>query len=80
MVKALLDRGADVNAVTTDKTTALHVASVSNYLEIVTLLLDRGANVNAIANSIIGGITPLMLATLAKHEAVITLLRARGGR
>ena len=48
IVKALLDKGADVNAKSKDGVTALMWASQDGHTEIVkALLIDKGADVNA---------------------------------
>lgn len=46
MVKFLLTRGADINAVTRLDGTVLHSASKSSDIQMVELLLDQGADVN----------------------------------
>ena len=47
VVELLLAKGADVNAKTTDGTTALMVASMKDHKEVVETLLDKGADINA---------------------------------
>ena len=46
-VKALLDAGADVNAVNEADYTALHGAAFRGLDEVIQILVDRGANINA---------------------------------
>ena len=46
-MKALIEKGADVNLATLDKTTPLMAAAYDGHLDIVALLLERGADVNA---------------------------------
>ena len=46
-VKLLVKKGADVNAVARDRSTALHIAVKRNNLEVVQWLIANGANVNA---------------------------------
>jgi len=74
-VKALLARGADVNAANKTGATALSSAFNGNRAnEIVKALLAGGANANARAN---GGTTVLMAATrLGDTESVLALLAA----
>ena len=56
LIKALLESGADANALTEAGATALHIACASSIEAHVALLLAHGADVNAVAN----GTTPLM--------------------
>jgi ankyrin repeat protein len=74
-VNALLDRGADVNAVEGDGTTALHWAALGDELEIVELLLEAGASPSA-ANRF--GVTPLELAATNGNAAIVPRLLAAG--
>jgi ankyrin repeat protein len=46
----LLDHGANVNAITSNGETPLHLALSDDMIEIVQLLLDNGANINAKLN------------------------------
>ena len=46
-MKALLDAGADVNAVNEADFTALHGAAMRGLNEVVQLLVERGANIDA---------------------------------
>ena len=71
VVRALLDRGADVNQADNDGTTPLIIVSGTGHVEVVRALLDRGADVNQATNN--GG-TPLMLAKAFKHTEIIRLL------
>jgi ankyrin repeat protein len=72
MVKALIDEGANVDAVDEDGLTALMHA---NEVENVQVLLNAGANM-AIKNN--DGDTVLALANRYKPEAVVQLLKSRG--
>ena len=74
IVKALLEKGADVNIV--DDFTPLHYASRMGSLPIVEALLDKGANVNATEKRY--GRTPLHLASLEGHIEVVNALLGRG--
>jgi len=47
LVHLLLDRGADINAVTKNFYTAVIWAAIQGHTEIAHLLLDRGADVDA---------------------------------
>jgi len=58
-VRSLLDKGANVNAKTSEGGTALIVAAVMRHADVMRVLLDRGADVNARSN---GGHTALLLA------------------
>jgi ankyrin repeat protein len=75
IVKLLLDRGANINARTNHRHTALTLASIGGYLSTVKLLLDRGANINA---RIYSGTTPLIFAAWQGHLPVVKLLINRG--
>lgn len=46
LVRLLLDRGADPNTPSADRTLPLHLAAVEGFAEIVSLLLERGARIN----------------------------------
>ena len=74
-VRALLQKGASVNAAEADGTTALHWASYRDDLESADLLIRAGANVNA-ANDL--GATPLWTASLNGSAAMVR--SAAGGR
>lgn len=74
-VRALLQRGTDVNAPQPDGATALHWAAHWDDLETADLLIRAGANVNA-ANDL--GVTPLWLACRNGTAGMVeTLLAAR---
>jgi ankyrin repeat protein len=66
-----LDCRTDVNAMTTDQWTPLHLASRRGNESIVALLLEKDADVSA---RIKDGATPLHLAALNGHEVVVRLL------
>jgi len=73
-LRALLTRGASVNAAEEDGTTALHWASYRDDVESAGLLIRAGADVNA-ANDL--GATPLWTASLNGSAAMVrTLLEA----
>src|SRR5688572_33319638 len=67
-VRALLAKGADVNAAQVDGTTALHWATHYDDAEAAALLVKAGANVNA-ANRF--GVPPLVLASTNGNAAVV---------
>jgi ankyrin repeat protein len=75
-VKALLDKGADVNAKWRYDTTALLMASGRGHLEVVQLLIERGANVNV--KDTFYGQTPLSSAAQRGSAEVVALLLAKG--
>ena len=75
-VKALLDKGADVNAKWRYDTTALLMASGRGHLEVVKLLIERGANVNV--KDTFYGQTPLSSAAQRGSTDVVALLLAKG--
>ena len=74
-LRALLQKGADVNAVEPDGTTALHWASYRDDTDSADLLLRAGAKVNA-ANDL--GATPLWTASLNGSETMVRRLLAAG--
>jgi ankyrin repeat protein len=73
--RALLDRGAAIDAKDREGKTALAKAAEADKLPLIRLLLERGANVNARA---VGGSTPLFYAAEQDRGAVIALLLERG--
>jgi ankyrin repeat protein len=74
-VRTLLDARADVNAVQSDGTTALHWAVERDAIEIARLLIRAGANVKATNRY---GATPLWLASLNGNAATIGVLLEAG--
>ncbi len=77
ILQALLAKGANVNARTTedDGTTPLIFASEEGHADVVQVLLARGANVNAKKKD--GG-TALMIAAYKGHPDVVQALLAKG--
>jgi ankyrin repeat protein len=77
--RALLDRGAAVNAMNVDGKTALMAAAARGHVETVRLLLDHGA---AVDTTNIHGRTALTYAEETGHTDVARMLRERmpGGR
>ena len=78
VVKALLDRGADVNAATTTGATALMLAAQAGNGAAVAALLDAKADVNAAEQA--NGQTPLMFAAAYDRAEVVALLLDRGAK
>ena len=76
-VRRLLDKGADVEAVSRNAITVqpLHAAVAGRNIEAVRLLLEHGAPVNARQQV---GYTPLMGAAAAGRDDIADLLLARG--
>jgi len=74
--RALLDRGAAIDAKDREGATALGRAAQAGRMSVAKLLLDRGADVNARA---VDGSTPLFYATEADRGAMVRLLLEKGG-
>jgi len=74
-LRALLQKGASVNAAEADGTTALHWASYRDDVESADLLIRAGANVNA-ANDL--GATPLWTASLNASAPMVKRLLDAG--
>ncbi len=74
-VRALIAKGADVNAVEPDGTTALHWASYRDDVESADAMLRAGAKVNS-ANDL--GATPLWIASLNGSAAMVRRLLQAG--
>jgi ankyrin repeat protein len=77
VAKYLLDKGADVNAVTTDGLTPLHMAAQNGNIEMTKLLLERDAKINALDAK---GWTPLNRAQKWGHPDEAEFLRQHGGQ
>ena len=76
VVRVLLDKGADANAMFKDDGwTPLHFASQNGYEQVVRMLLDKGADVNA---KDIGGWAPLHNASEYGYEQVVRVLLDKG--
>ncbi len=73
--RALLDRGAAIDAKDREGKTALAKAAEADKLPLIRLLLERGANVNARA---VDGSTPLLYAAQEDRGPAVTLLLERG--
>ncbi|MGH7618992.1 MAG: ankyrin repeat domain-containing protein [Gemmatimonadaceae bacterium] len=76
VIKALIQAGSDVNAITSNGTTPLHFASAAGDPEAVTALIEHGANVNARDSA--WGRTPLIFAAEKDRAAAITILLKHG--
>jgi len=81
LIKALIERGADVNSGKTEKNgTPLHFAIYSEHYEVADCLLDHGADVNATCDNFIDSkieyheLTPLHLAAIRGDIPCIALL------
>jgi ankyrin repeat protein len=78
--KLLVDRGADLDARSTNAQFALdaaplHSASAAGQLEVCVVLLDAGADVNAVQH---GGYTALLDAAANQNEELMEFLLERG--
>ena len=76
-LRALLDRGADVNAAADAGWTALMSAAFNGHDACLTVLLDRGADVNLQSNN---GMTVLIYAAFNGHDAIVVQLVTAGNR
>jgi ankyrin repeat protein len=77
MAAFLIERGAKVNARTSDGLTPLHMAAQNGNVPIITLLLNQRARINPIDGK---GWTPLDRAVKWKHPEAAQFLKARGGK
>ena len=77
--RALLDSGANVNAVDDDGISLLSWAAIANRIEMARLLIERGADVNHVDKK---GMTPLLYAASIDFgdSAMIDLLLKHGAR
>jgi len=73
--RALLDRGAAIDAKDREGATALGRAAQAGKIAIAALLIDRGADINARA---VDGSTPLYYASEADRAAIVRLLLEKG--
>ncbi len=76
-VQNLLDRGADINAVTVDNISALMYATENGDFEMVRFLLQKGANPNIRPYN---GITALISAAKLNHQQIAELLINNGAK
>ena len=76
IARALVEKGADINAKHPGGYTPLHAAAQNGDLELARLLLDRDAIPSAVTDK---GETPLSLAEEKGHSDVATLLRTVSG-
>lgn len=73
--KILIEAGADLEAVSLQALTPLHVAAEFGHSEMIRALIEAGSNVNCYTPS---GMTPLIMAAYGGHEdAIRQLLRAK---
>ena len=77
IVKLLIAKGADLNAVGPNGETPLTLAAMNGHKEIAEMLIAEGIDVNAMDND---GDTALHLAALNGHEKIADLLRKHGGK
>lgn len=74
ILKELLHKGSDVNAVNDDENNALWFACVSNNAEIISLLVNAGVNINH--KNVNGASCLIYAASAGKFEAVKQLVEA----
>ncbi|MDX1959089.1 MAG: ankyrin repeat domain-containing protein [Leptospiraceae bacterium] len=75
LAKYLVQKGADVNAVTRDGHTALMYACYNRFPEIVKLLVENGADVNQKSSQ---GHTAISEASLEHSKEIISYLKLKG--
>jgi ankyrin repeat protein len=75
VVRALIQKGADVNAAEVDGTTALHWAASNDDLKAVDLLIGAGANVKTLNRY---GVSPLIIACNSAGVALVERLLKAG--
>ncbi|CAL5031842.1 unnamed protein product [Urochloa decumbens] len=74
-LKGLISAGADPSKPDYDGRTALHVAALRGFEDIIRFLIQRGANVNSIDKF---GNSPLLLALKSGHDRITSLLAKHG--
>jgi len=79
ITELLLQAGANVHSKSLNLT-ALHIAAMKGHVNVAGLLLDHGADINAQVKSRGQMVTPLALASQAKHEKMEQFLRSRGAK
>lgn len=72
----LVEKGADINAISRGGGSVLGYACENNQIEIVKILLSKGAEVDGRKNNFAN--TPLMYAANGGYEAIVDLLLAAG--
>jgi ankyrin repeat protein len=75
VVKALLDKGADINVRSDDGSTALILAAEEGHEDVVKALLDKGADINLQSKD---GSTALILAAEEGHAEIVKALLGKG--
>ena len=78
IVRALLDKGADIKASNGVGHTALHAAANAGNLPVLSLLLEKELDINARTREPSGGFTPLILASQTRNTDVVRFLIAKG--
>jgi ankyrin repeat protein len=78
IAKLLIEKGANVNAVSRDGDNPLNGAILSGNIEIVELLIKAGANVNAVNATSVNGYTPLYRAISEENNNIAKLLIEKG--
>jgi ankyrin repeat protein len=75
MVKLLIDKGANIDSVTANNSTLLHLAIQRNEKELIRFLVEREASLNG---EDVFGKTPLIYAIQSKQADVVQLLLEHG--
>lgn len=71
----LIECGADVNAATSEGTTALMLASSGYEPELINMLIDKGANINKVDKK---GMTAISISSKASNYNIVNLLLDHG--
>ena len=74
-IRNLLKQGANLEFKNRKGYTALHIATIKGYLDVVELLIEAGANIDNVSNI---GSTPLMSAAYRSYTAILQALLAAG--
>ena len=75
VVRALIDRGADIDKARNNGATPLYIASQNGHVDVVRMLLEQGADIHKARDD---GVTPLYIASQKGHVEVVRMLLEQG--